>query len=388
MLTRSQNRLRQRFNPPGRFVESSDSEVSFNHEWLDRVLLGRASHVESEDATEADNEDSDMADDRQERRIQLLESAVMGMTEKFDELLTVFNPQSAHTAQPTPPAPRPPPRDVGHGGHVAESRPPVVDPRAPMYTDYVMEQLRREEFAVPRNDEGKGLASDMFIRELIPKPYMYLDRPGISTLTKKLDVRDTMTFHEYLICMIKMIRDPRADNQGLLDNHLEHLQQVIQDAAARDWPSVRRWSQSTFDAVEKGSASWDNRYAMQIDRLHHAIQASRPQYNSSSVAQIDRRDIPCKDFNAPPGCINNRSHQGRTVNFIHVCSVCFNAGERAPHPACLCPRRGHQFQQGSGPTRHQPPPHQPPTTTAPKNGSSASLQPRLVRPTLTEMMLQ
>ena len=332
-----------------------------------------------------------MADDRNERRIQLLESAVMGMTEKFDDILNVFNSRSAHAGH-APPAPRNRPRDPGQDGHFAETRPPPVDPRAPRYSDFVAEQLRREEFDVPRSDEGKTLASDMFIPELIPKPYMYLDRPGLSTLKKKLDVRDTMTFHEYLTCTIKMIRDPRAGNKELVDTHLEHLQQVIQDASARDWPSVRRWSQSTFDAVERGSATWDDRYGMQIERLHHAIQASRAQPNQAYNGQVDRRDIPCKDYNAPTGCMNNRAHAGRNVTFVHVCSGCFNAGERSPHPACLCPRRTSHHTPSSNAQRYQAPPYQAPLVTNPapasKNSMLASHQPRAVRPTLTEMMTQ
>ena len=88
---------------------------------------------------------------------------------------------------------------------------------------------------------------------------MYINRPGVSTMRKKLDVRESMTFHEYLIAFIKMIRDPRAQQQDLADVHLEHLQQVIEDAAVRDWPSVRRWTQSAFDAVENGSLDWGDR---------------------------------------------------------------------------------------------------------------------------------
>ena len=387
VLTRLQTRL-QRRNYGETTAESSESEVSFNPAWLDRVFLGRAPNDPPNDHDgEADSESSDMADDRNERRMQLLESAVMGMTEKFDELLVAVNTQPQVATQPPPAFPHAAP-DRGRGSPYSEVRPTPVDPRATRHSDFVTEQLRREEFAVPRSDEGKTLASDMFIRELIPKPYMYLERPGLGTLKKKLDVRDTVSFHEYVICTIKMIRDPRAGNQDLLDSHLEHLQQVVQDAAVGDWPSVRRWSQSTFDAVERGAATWEDRYGMQIERLHHAIRAARP--NPTHTHQIDRRDIPCKEYNAPQGCINNRSHQGRTVTFVHACSNCFSTGERAPHPACLCPRRPPYQPPNGGGQRQYAPPNQgfTPTTPAPKNAMQASLQPRTVRPALHDMLTQ
>ena len=97
------------------------------------------------------------------------------------------------------------------------------------------------------------MAPDPFVQELLVKPYMYINRPGISTMRKKLDARETMTFHEYIVSFIKMVRDPRAGLHGLMDVHLEYLQQVVEDAAVRDWSSVRRWSQSAFDAVESGA---------------------------------------------------------------------------------------------------------------------------------------
>ena len=390
--TRLQARLQERFGE-NYTTDSCDSEVSFNPAWLDSAFLGTRHPRDDEDQDEEQGEGEghrhdDMAD-KNERRLQLLESAVMGMTEKFDELLGAISSQSAPTRQARQPAPSGP-QATHHGRHYREVRPSPVDPRAPTYTDYVAEQLRREEFSVQRNDEGKTLASDMFIRELIPKPYMYITRPGLGTLKKKLDARDSMSFHEYLICYIKMIRDPRAESQGMLDTHLEHLQQVIQDAAARDWPSVRRWSQSTFDAVENGSATWDDRYGMQIERLHQAIQAAtRPQQNVSQGIQADRRDIPCKDYNSPSGCINNRSHAGRTVTFVHVCSACFNAGDRSPHPACLCPRRAVPQQQAGPPMRQHVQAHLlTAATPASKNGMQASHHPGPVRPTFSQMINQ
>ena len=207
-------------------------------------------------------------------------------------------------------------------------------------------------------------------------PYMYLSRPGLLTLKKKLNARETMTFHEYLIAYIKMLRDPKADLADISDFLLEHLQQVTEDAATRDWPSVRRWSQATFDAVEGGSAVWQDRYGLQVERLRHAILAIRPP-NQNSVAPNERRDIPCKDYNSPGGCNSSKSHPGRTVNFVHVCSQCFGPEDRSPHPAYTCPRRLTAPHHNTGASLQRS------VQQAPKNGLLASHQaPRNVRPIL------
>ena len=275
--TRGQLRAQENRGLGGYEATSSDSEVSFNPNWLDTVLLGRQ-QPRTDDESDDPSEFDAMAADRQERRIQLLESAVMGMTEKFDELLSVFNPEQT-TRSPAEAARAAPahhvPGRIPAGRHFEESMPSPLDPRAPAYSDYVTNQLRREDFAVPRLEEGKSMAPDPFVKELLVKPYMYINRPGMTTMRKKLEARETMSFHEYIMSFIKMIRDPRAGLKDLMEVHLEHLQQVVEDAAVRDWSLVRRWSQSTFDAVENGSLSWSDRYALQRDRMHHAILATK-----------------------------------------------------------------------------------------------------------------
>ena len=348
MRTRLQARLMQAGTAGESSAYSTDSEVSFGSTWLDAAFLGQRPLSDPRTDPESDSTSHDMADDRQERRMQLLESAVMGMTEKFDELLTNFNCRSDQARdkqrRPHQAAPVDPPAGVRiRGRRYEEARPPHMDYRAPQFSEYVAEELQREEFAVPRHDEGKSLASSMYIKTLIRKPYMYLSRPGLVSLNKKLDARETMTFHEYIVAFIKMIRDPKAELAGLNDFLLEHLQQVTEDAATRDWPSVRRWSQTTFDAVENGTTEWQDRAGMQVERLRHAILAVRPS-NVAHTQAVDRRDIPCKDFNSPHGCSNMQSHAGRNVNFAHVCSLCFSAGGRLPHPAHTCPRRQPKHQ--------------------------------------------
>ena len=132
--------------------------------------------------------------------------------------------------------------------------------------------------------------------------------------------------------------------------------------------------------------TWADRNAMQLDRLHHAIRASRtPQSNTST--QGEKRDLPCRDYNGMTGCNAPRSHPGRNVNFVHVCSMCFAVGDRQYHPAYACPRRQPGPQQ---PTANNRPIYQStPIPTAPKNGVPASHQSQgMVRPIATDYLTQ
>ena len=283
---------------------SDDSEISFGPTWLDRHLLRRRPRAASTTSGESEQQMADQ-DDRQERRLQLLESAVMGMTEKFDNILSSFNPVNSrvnidsHQAHggggtergiptygqlPAQPAHHNggPSQQPSHGHHLHQptyhaSRPVPVNPRAPPYADFVADQLRHEEFVLPRHEDGKAMYPDLYLQKLNPKPYMYLDRPGVETVKKKLELRNTMTYSEYMVAVIKLIRDPRHDqNEIPRDTLLEHVQQIVEDSTSRDWSTVRRWSQATFDAVERGDYSWQDRQHIQIQRIHHALLATRP----------------------------------------------------------------------------------------------------------------
>ena len=326
---------------------STDPEVSFD------IDHGSEPSIEFE---ETDGE-VDMA---QERRLQLLELAVIGMSDKFDAVMntlstTIPAPSAAargqdggrHTqpiqdgsqpSQPTParqPAPYLAQAVLPHHT-LAQSQPP--------FDAFLAEQLQKEDFAVPRVEDGKTLAADMYVKTLHPKPYMYIKKPGVNTLKKKLDARESISFNEYVVAFIKMVRDPRAGQLKNVDNLLEHLQQVAEDTLVRDWPSARRWSQETFDAIERGDHSWDDKHQIQFDRLSHAISAAKGQQNyPQPTERLERKDMPCRDYNSATGCAYQRSHPGRNVTFAHVCSLCFaQTGERAVHPANACTRTGSQ----------------------------------------------
>ena len=304
---------------------------------------------------------------------------MLGMSQKFDSLLQLVNPngtagsQGATTdAYPHQPSHQPtthhlPSQRQQGGRHLgstprAEYRSTRGDPRPQTYSDYVAHQLQQEDFTVPRSDHGKAMYPDIFVNNLAPKPYMFIERPGVNTMKKKLELRDSLPFNEYMAAYLRMIRDPRADQEHLNEFHVEHLQQVCEDSMKRDWPMVRRWSQATLDDIEKGKYGWEDRHQIQWERLNHAVlQVKHIPPTQPRQEQRDMCEIPCRDFNSMMGCINNRSHLGRNVQFVHVCSLCIaQTGDRAHHSAVACPRRDTGLQRGqyqmaraSGPVQPQ-----------------------------------
>ena len=125
---------------------------------------------------------------------------------------------------------------------------------APGYDEYVLEHLRREEFYAPRADDSKGFSNDIFTTVLAPKPYTYHNRPGVNTIHKKLEVRESMTNPDYMLAYLKMVRDPRAKQAHLVYYFMEQL--LAEDALLRHWGVARAWSQNTLDEIERGTYTW------------------------------------------------------------------------------------------------------------------------------------
>ena len=111
------------------------------------------------------------------------------------------------------------------------------------------------------------------VRHLSPKPYMYLECPGLNIVRKKLDARQSMTYQEYVFAYIKMIK---GNQSHLVYFHLEHLQQLAEDALRRDWSVAGTWSQKVLDEIEKGLYEWADSQTIQMDGLNMAIKSLRP----------------------------------------------------------------------------------------------------------------
>ena len=210
-----------------------------------------------------------------------------------------------------------------HDGETTDI-PRSADLRGPQYDDYIREQLRREEFVGNRNDDGKGSVSDIYIRNLSPKPYMYLDRPGLTTVRKKLDARETMTYQEYMHAYLQLIRDPRANQSHLIYYHLEHLKNIAEDALTRDWYPIRAWSQTVFDAIEKGTYTWADTQTIQMHRVMKAVNYQTSRGPAAHYVGGDRIEgETCRDFNSERGCTLGKFHGVGSTRMVHSCTYCY-----------------------------------------------------------------
>ena len=355
------------------YTVDSDHEVTFpshRQSGVDSIRFGSDPTMETS-GTGAD------------RRLVAVELAVQGMNDKFERLLSFLPTEGStpaprdrrqtaarHTHQTPPRAGAPPTRQVWappagdyntRRGHAGPPPPPADFPhrrtlKGPAYDNYVEEQLGREDFIATRADDGKGIAQDILTKHLDPKPYMYVKRPGVNTIKKRLDARESLSFNEYMLAYIKMIRDPRADQMVDVHYHLEHLQHLAEDALYRDWASARAWSQETLDEIEKGSYSWEDRQHIQWERLRHAVDASRPAPEGPRAVREDRAN-PCRDFNGDRGCTHPTHHGTHPLRFMHICAYCYNQTSRhiTTHCRATCIRRdvdsGHRqkgFSKNSG----------------------------------------
>ena len=142
----------------------------------------------------------------QGERLAAVENAVKEINDKFDSLLAAMagpgrapqrttrlpasGRQQAHVATPASAVHTP-----FHWAAAAMHTPAGIPPpppsflqpaslQGPAYDDYVLVQLRKEEFYAQRVDDSKGFVNDIYTKVLDPKPYMYLNRPGVNTLKK------------------------------------------------------------------------------------------------------------------------------------------------------------------------------------------------------------
>ena len=160
-----------------------------------------------------------------ERDVGSLKSKVNSIDTKLDLLLSSAG-FGAPTAASTPPRPSRPARGGG------ERRTPGADntlppPRQLRRTEnedgYVDDMLRKERF-VPLHSEGKNhLATDIFSDSVMPKPYMYVNRDGVTTLKQKLEIRSSLTYAEYINASINLVMDHRACGERDREYILQHI---------------------------------------------------------------------------------------------------------------------------------------------------------------------
>ena len=78
-----------------------------------------------------------------------------------------------------------------------------------------------------------------------------------------------------------MLADCRVWDAETFWYKFEHLRQITKDACARPWPSIRSWSQRTFDRVETQEIEWSDTVAIQDDK--HNFSVDDPQNGAPSA---------------------------------------------------------------------------------------------------------
>ena len=147
--------------------------------------------------------------------------------------------------------------------------PPHTDrnfrPETPRYPTTPFSRQDREAFVhdymgLERMDmpqlEGKHTTNEVLTEKKIPKPFMFIEKFGLDTLTKKMNHRANITAQEYVNAFVRMLWDPRARDAAALPFELAHLKDVTTDIVTRHWSSVRSWAQCVFDSIDNGAYDW------------------------------------------------------------------------------------------------------------------------------------
>ena len=204
---------------------------------------------------------------------------------------------------------------------------------------FVRDHLARENMEVPQY-EGKLYTTDMFVKKLIPKPYMFIQKPSLSNMKKKLEYRGSVSAQEYVAAFVRMLSDHRARDPSILVHQIAHLRDVTQDIINFSWPSVREWSHCVFDSIERGDYFWTDVQDIQNDRFRLSYRGRSGQAHDSHTPAHgegdDRlREAVCIDFNNRV-CSHGgkgKSHVEGSVRLLHVCMYCLAmTGAKRDHP--------------------------------------------------------
>ena len=264
----------------------------------------------------------------------------------------------------------------------APRRPPPLNSQFPRSQEaFVKTHLERERMEIPLQD-GKQDLTDFFVRNPIPKPYMFLEKPSLSCAKKKLEYRQHMTANEYLHAYIAMLCDERARDPSTLLYQLRHLKDVAHDMDIFQWPAVRAWTQGVFDAIERGTYYWGDTQSIQNDRF--LAQRSHYAENRSSDPRETKETI-CLDFNSR-SCRHGgakRDHTEGTTRFIHCCLYCYASSrdrQKCDHGLLDCKRKEkHQMTHSHGPHQfaYPPPPLLPGAYGRPRYTPTAQQAPQV-----------
>ena len=265
---------------------------------------------------------NDNRNDGTEGRMDAMERSLSAMARSLQEMRI-----SREQNPPPPPLGRY--RHYSDRGHLSRQDP----------DDFVRDHLQRERMDMP-NFEGKQYAGDIFTTRLIPKPYMFVKKLSSASLRKKQNYRPNITASEYVNAFIAMLCDYRAREPADILNQLKHLHDVTTDIMTRPWHSVREWSQSVFDEIEKGDLTWNDFSSIQFARCCLSFIGAASAHDSTAATPQSsnpphNRETICLEYNnkqCPQGG-KFKHHVENGVRFVHTCLYCYaSTGSKRDHP--------------------------------------------------------
>ena len=178
---------------------------------------------------------------------------------------------------------------------------------------------------------------DMFVKDPIAKPHMYLNRPGCNSLAQKLAARNTMTEREYVAAYMAMLYDEEVYDPRDFMDMIDHLRAITEDCMRKPWPTVRDWSQKLFDKIERRQLRWADKQGIQNDRFtaHTPLlsedratqQAGGASESRPARARIEAEphERPCHVYNSGKRCAQPQHHQDGPQDVVHACAYCYKA---------------------------------------------------------------
>ena len=233
--------------------------------------------------------------------------------------------------------------------------------RLPGASNFVNHQLMKEAYQ-PQATDGKAMfINNPFQKQLLAKPYMYLERTGCTTLRQKLDARHSMTTLEYIDALTTLIKRKDIYPSESFPFMMDHLSDVTKDAKQRNWAGVLTWSQFVFDSIERDDFSWGDWHKVQQARNMYCFapamapgRSSAPgsqpyqgNYNarptqSQSTQGVSFSEL-CTAYNSQNGCSQRSHHAGS----YHYCSYCYDKADKiCTHPVSRCDRKYKEVNGG------------------------------------------
>ena len=195
------------------------------------------------------------------------------------------------------------------------------------------EEMDRYRARYRRLEGRKAIMHDMFVKDPIAKPHMYLSRPGCNSLAQKLAARHTMTEREYMAAFMALLHDEEVYDPRDYRDMIDHLRCVTEDCMRKPWPTVREWSQKLFDKVEKRQLRWADKQGIQNDRFTahtpliteergQHVQTAEPRTARGRI-EAEPHERPCTTYNSNKKCTMPQHHQDGPQEVVHACAYCY-----------------------------------------------------------------